>query len=303
MDIRLEQLDLKSLKILIVLAETKNTYKTAEKLHLSQSAVSRALSRLRITLDDPLFIRNGSRLEPTSFVERFVPRLPEVFNLLADAINADKDFSAADLSGEISLALSPLVDLCWGAQIFKLLSSKAPQVIWQFQNWDSSTSQRIIDGELTLGLHYSNYEWPKGLYQQTIAKDEFVLLARKDHPGVQVSINLKQLRQWPLVSFVMPGWNEYRNKLEGALANHGVEAQVQLRTNNLNTALACVKSSDCLMAGSTALSRIMTGMQQIKPPISLQKPSLDIVACYSQRHRHNPLHQWLSAELKSIIKT
>ncbi len=301
MDIRLEQLDLKSLKILIVLAETQNTYKTAEQLHLSQSAVSRALSRLRITLDDPLFIRNGSRLEPTSFVERFVPRLPEVFNLLADAINADKDFSAADLSGDITLALSPLVDLCWGPQIFKRLSQKAPQVVWQFQNWQSSTCQQIIDGETTLGVHYSNIDWPKGLYQQAIAKDEFILLARKDHPEVMASINLKQLRQWPLVSFVMPGWNEYRNKLEDALAINGIEAQVQLRTSNLNTALACVKSSDCLMAGSMALSKMMTEMQQVKPPASLNKPSSDIVLCYSQRHRHNPLHQWLCAELKSII--
>ena len=54
---RIDKLDLKMLRVLAVLAQTRNTYRAAEQLHLTQSAVSRALARLRDVLDDPLFVQ------------------------------------------------------------------------------------------------------------------------------------------------------------------------------------------------------------------------------------------------------
>ena len=63
----LRNIDLNLLPVLEALLETHSTVKAAEKVGLSQSAVSAALSRLRETLSDPLFVREGQRLVPTEF--------------------------------------------------------------------------------------------------------------------------------------------------------------------------------------------------------------------------------------------
>ncbi len=62
---QLGRIDLNLLIILQVLLEERNGSKAARRLHLSQSAVSKALGRLRETFDDPLFIRSAYGLEPT----------------------------------------------------------------------------------------------------------------------------------------------------------------------------------------------------------------------------------------------
>lgn len=60
---QLGRIDLNLLIILQVLLEERNGSKAARRLHLSQSAVSKALGRLRDTFNDPLFIRSAYGLE------------------------------------------------------------------------------------------------------------------------------------------------------------------------------------------------------------------------------------------------
>jgi LysR family transcriptional regulator, mexEF-oprN operon transcriptional activator len=59
-------LDLNLLRMLVVLVEERSTTKAAQRLFLSQPAVSGALARLRDALGDPLLVRNGRALEPTA---------------------------------------------------------------------------------------------------------------------------------------------------------------------------------------------------------------------------------------------
>ena len=61
---QLPRIDLNLLIILQVLLEERNGSRAARRLHLSQSAVSKALGRLRETFDDPLFVRSACRMDP-----------------------------------------------------------------------------------------------------------------------------------------------------------------------------------------------------------------------------------------------
>lgn len=60
-------LDLNLLRVLDALFREGSTVKAADRLAMSQSAVSGALSRLRYALDDPLFVRQGNRLVATDY--------------------------------------------------------------------------------------------------------------------------------------------------------------------------------------------------------------------------------------------
>jgi DNA-binding transcriptional LysR family regulator len=71
----LRQADLNLLVVFTVLAEERNVTRAADRLLLSQPAVSRALQRLRETFHDDLLIRTGSGYEPTPKGERLLQEL------------------------------------------------------------------------------------------------------------------------------------------------------------------------------------------------------------------------------------
>jgi DNA-binding transcriptional LysR family regulator len=68
-------IDLNLLRVFELLYEEGNMTRAAARLCLTQSAVSHALARLRIALEDPLFVRVPSGLQPTERAHQLAPRL------------------------------------------------------------------------------------------------------------------------------------------------------------------------------------------------------------------------------------
>ena len=95
----IDNIDLKAMRMLIDLNETRNTYVTAERLDLSQSAVARMLSKCRTALNDPIFVRASGKLQPTSFAEHLLSRLPNIISEIDDAISANQKFEPVQLNG------------------------------------------------------------------------------------------------------------------------------------------------------------------------------------------------------------
>ncbi|QNF19535.1 LysR family transcriptional regulator [Aeromonas hydrophila] len=76
----LRGVDLNLLVVLKALLEERNTTKAAERLAMSQPAVSRALARLRLLYDDPLLIRTPQGMEPTARAEALLLPLREILH-------------------------------------------------------------------------------------------------------------------------------------------------------------------------------------------------------------------------------
>src|SRR3984893_15899122 len=66
-EIDLRRFDLNLMVVFEVLMAERNVTRVAERLGRTQSAVSHSLSRLRSQLGDPLLIKGGVRMQPTSF--------------------------------------------------------------------------------------------------------------------------------------------------------------------------------------------------------------------------------------------
>ena len=69
----IQQLDLNLLKVFQALYQEQNMTRAADVLHLTPSAVSHAMKRLRETLGDPLFKRSQNKMMPTPACQRMAP--------------------------------------------------------------------------------------------------------------------------------------------------------------------------------------------------------------------------------------
>ena len=298
---KVDQLDLRSLRVLSALANTRNTYRAAEQLHLSQSAVSRALGRLRDILEEPLFVRCSGGMEPTEKAERIVGRQPELLEMLDSVVAGESQFEPANWQGNVSLALSSLAMVAWGKTICDQLNQLAPDVILNLKTWDSNTVRDILEGRVTLGVHYRNDKWPQALFQEALAEDEYVLMAHERNEAVRGNPTLALIRKHSLISWLLPEWNDYNNRLESALGGLGIEPQIQLRTDNLGLAVERLRSSDCLMAGTRAMTEQFEDLHALPYPTEIQLPDSSVVICYPRRSRSSPRLNWLTRQIPGVV--
>src|SRR5215213_9952812 len=86
-----------------VLAE-KSATRAARRLHVTPSAISNALARLRDRLGDPLVVRNGRGLAPTPFALTIAPRISGIVREMSAIVERDRRFDPASETGELTLA-------------------------------------------------------------------------------------------------------------------------------------------------------------------------------------------------------
>ena len=89
------EIDLKLLRILDALYATNSVTRAAERLRLSQPTVSIGLSRLRETLEDPLFVRGSEGMLPTPRMEDLMPSVRQVLSGISQLISTASQFDAA----------------------------------------------------------------------------------------------------------------------------------------------------------------------------------------------------------------
>ncbi|WP_231730988.1 LysR family transcriptional regulator [Lacimicrobium alkaliphilum] len=88
-----QQLDLNLLKIFEALYQERNMSRAAQRLHLTPSAVSHAIKRLRNQLADPLFSRQGNMMQPTALCESLAPALINNLDQLRQILQLSEQFS------------------------------------------------------------------------------------------------------------------------------------------------------------------------------------------------------------------
>src|SRR5215470_3983945 len=100
----IKRIDIPLLLILRELARARRTTVVANRLGLSQSAVSHALARLRDVLKDPLFVRRSNGLEPTARCLEYLPKVESLLELARELVDGNAAFDPATTARTFTLA-------------------------------------------------------------------------------------------------------------------------------------------------------------------------------------------------------
>ncbi len=124
----LRELDANLIVILDALLLEASVTKAAERLGRSPSAVSHALARLREVFDDPLFVRAGQRLVPTSRATQLAPTVHVIVSGLEGLLNNERNFEPEGQQRRFVLACRPELELTLLASVRAMLASVAPGI-------------------------------------------------------------------------------------------------------------------------------------------------------------------------------
>lgn len=127
-NVSLQKLDLNLLKVFSAIVEERNLTRAAERLHLTPSATSHALKRLRDVFDDSLFERQGHTMVPNSACLRLATLVNQTLRQLESMLSDWESFEPATHEMTLVLALRESLELSMLPKLLSLLEQRAPQV-------------------------------------------------------------------------------------------------------------------------------------------------------------------------------
>ncbi|EJA7354636.1 TPA: LysR family transcriptional regulator [Vibrio parahaemolyticus] len=304
----LHNLDLNLLKIFRVVSEEKKTVAAAKRLNITQPAVSRAMARLREHFNDPLFVRTRYGLKPTDKGQLLSDSLPKIMDDLSNLILELDEFSPESSSANIKIAINGFFGVSFPAKLHLKLLDIAPNITIETESWSSNTISKLINGELDLGINYPLNNVPKELQTKHLATDEFQILARDAHPLSDQAIDCNDLSLYPIVTAIVPDWNENRTLIESWAERENIETETAFRSSSILSLLEVISETDALFPTSAFLSRKhLSGLKSLSlsPQLkaSFKGESQDIYLYMHYRHRNSPIYKWLIPIIESTLSS
>ena len=132
-----------------------NLTRAAERLNLTQPAISHALARLRDRLDDPLFTRHGHKMQPTAAAQNLFPEIQQALGQLNQAIQKSHRFEPSTADKTFKIAMRDIIETTMLASLVSKLQSVAPNVQIASVVMDrKETEAKLASGEIDFVIDY-----------------------------------------------------------------------------------------------------------------------------------------------------
>ena len=286
-----------------VLMQEKNVTRSAERLFVTQPAMSKTLNRLRNLLDDELFVRSSHGLTPTPKTLELEKPVNNILNQLTELMVSTQEFDPANTAATISLATLGTSASVGLPSFLNKLRVQAPQVMLLSQNLDARYEERLRSGSLDFAI-VARKQFGDDFITHKLMNIRPVLYMRKDHPLATVDrITLEQRREYQHMAVYFPNFETTREEIQKLFASFGILSKVPFLSTNLIVCLETLRETDMLMIASDRLSdsNLVSDNFVSKPledSINLNIDTLSLVQ--HVRTKNAPLHKYLA---KMIVES
>ncbi len=182
--------DLNLLRVLDALLRERSVSRAAERLALSQPAVSNALNRLRELLGDPLLTRVGRGMQPTARALALEMPIRAALRQIEQSLVTGEGFDPARSQQRFTIAVTDYVELIAMPRLLQQLALEAPGLRIAIRHLTPSLPAEALDqGELDLVL--GRFERiPTRFRARRWMSESLRLVARRDHPQLQQAPDL-----------------------------------------------------------------------------------------------------------------
>ena len=223
-----------ALKAFVAVAETGSFSVAAERLFLTQPAVSKRIAALESELDTRLFDRIGRTVTLTEAGVALLPRAQSMLVELKDSIRAVSSLSD-EVRGTLRFATSHHIGLHRLPPTLKRYTQAYPQVRLDIRFMDSEAACVAVEhGDLELGIVTLPPAPSSNLTTEVIWQDPLGIVVSRSHPLTgKADVTLGELAQHVAV---LPSSNTYTRQIaEQAFSRLGLELEVTFSTNYLET--------------------------------------------------------------------
>jgi DNA-binding transcriptional LysR family regulator len=194
----IDRVDLNLLPPLEALLEERHVSRAADRLALSQPAMSRALQRLRRHFGDELLVRGAEGYSLTPRAERIRTQLATVVTEL-DQLFATETFDPATTPQSFRLAVSDYTVAAFGPALVQRILMQSPNSTVVCEALDARAFDKLDAGTLDLAIY--GRAAPDRYSSQHLFTDRFVCVVAAEHPLTgRTLVSLAQYLRWPHLS-------------------------------------------------------------------------------------------------------
>jgi DNA-binding transcriptional LysR family regulator len=204
-EMKVRQLDGGLLLVFRELLRRRRATEAAQALGLSPSAISHALTRLRVLFDDPLFVRRPHGLEPTRRALALGPRLEALVGLADAAMKADAAFNPATSERRFHIAAPDFFIALVGAGLVTLMRKEAPKASFYMQSMTADAAFGALkQGDIDFAIGRFGAVRP-GFEIAPLYEDRYCVVARRTHPRFKRRISVSEYASCGHVFSYAPG--------------------------------------------------------------------------------------------------
>jgi DNA-binding transcriptional LysR family regulator len=263
-------MDTQNLKAFIKVTELSSFSLAAEKLHITQPAVSKRISSLEQQLECKLFDRIGWQIKLTEAGKQLYPRAQQILKAVADAKRSLQDLPGT-VAGKLSIGISHHIGLHRLPPVLQAFTRSYPLVHLDIDFMDSEEAhERITQGRLELGVVTLDSNSDTPINNEVIWQDELIVVTSVDHHLLRFrDVGLATLSQFPAI---LPGLNTYTGQIiKARFEKQGLKLDISMSTNYLET----IKMMVSVGLGWSVLPKTMLAedIREVSvPDLQLQRP-------------------------------
>jgi DNA-binding transcriptional LysR family regulator len=293
--------DLNLLRIFEAVWVTRSVSRAAERLGLTQPAVSSALARLRHEFGDPLFSRIGNRMEPTPLCARQGPALVDALSLIQRSVAGAESFDPATSKRTFVLRIRDVGEAAFLPHLLAHCREAAPSLSFEtdYPSHEESV-QGLANGRIDIVVGYLP-ELETGIHRRELYSDDYVCVMRTGHPLARRAFTLKEMAasELLLVDYMGTGHSVLGRRLrEARMAD-----RVKLRVPQFLGAPYIIAASDLVWIVPSLIARELQPRFDLLVkacPLALPRVSVDLY--WHDRYHRDPGNQWLRQTFATLFK-
>lgn len=298
-EVDLRRIDLNLLVTLQALLEERSVTRAAERLGMSQPAVSRALRRLRSVFADTLLVEGRKGYFLSARAEEVQPMLRRILGDIGEMLEA-RPFDPAAATGSARLLMPDLESAALAPHLLARLATEASALNLEILPLAASLFE-MLENDAADALVGVIDEAPSGIRRRGLYDDRYVTLMRTGHPEAERKLTLKRYLEHSHIVVSITGVGTA--PVDEALARIGRQRRVQVRVPSFLAAVEIAAQSDLITTLPSSLARTATAVGRfvaLPPPLDLGSFTMSLL--WHPRHQEDPRHIWLRGAIVEAAK-
>ncbi|KHT62057.1 transcriptional regulator [Photobacterium gaetbulicola] len=297
---RLLKNDMNLLICLYVLLQERSVSRAADKLYLSQSAVSKQLTKLRQVFDDPLFERESKGLLPTPKALSLEAKLQQIL-LQVDQLSDPDRFEPESSTRSFNIDLIETAYSTIYPRFLPEALAEAPSITINSRDWSANSLQRLQKREVDFGIGI--FEWdsrakthvqtiPDTLSYVELMRDSSACVMRRGHPALQEEWSLETFLKYRHIQVVTGGVNTWL--LHEVLEAKRLKLDNAVNMSDIASAVRMCEKSDLLTSYPYECVREFVDSADIvvkRLPLDLEPGGQFLL--WNKQFDTDPSHKWL----------
>lgn len=296
----IKDIDLNLLRLFDAVYRTRNVSRAAELMDLTQPAASQGLTRLRLLIKDPLFVRAGGGVQPTPKADRLADAVRSALAMLEQALNESALFEPLRSRRVFRIHMSDIGEARFLPELMVALRKLAPGVRIETSPLPGSGIAAALDSG-RIDFAFGFLPTVKDTQRLQLLKDRYIVLLREGHPFVKRRRSsqalLDDLRQ---LEFVAVRTHSDTLRILELLQ---LQDRLRLTTEHFMVLPSIVKATDLAVVMPRNIAQIFAadgGYAIIEPLFPLRDFTVSLH--WSKRFEADPANRWLRGLIEKLFR-